>query len=288
MFRRTFIALSLPPIPLAARPTLPQYLGDSSLSLLLGLAIVDYIGKPWAWDWALVCLGTPVLMLARAVAVLPLSCCANGLRRSGWGEQRGEGHGGERGGGDRGVDGSSDGSGESGGVAREKSVPAAAQGVMLLAGVRGAVPFALAMSLDDTRSDHTVLRHREKAARLVTSALCVIVATNLLLPPLLGCVLGRVRRSSSSRSSSSRRGEGHTATRTAALLVNDSAAQIQAEQRTAVQQQQQQQQQQQRQRQRGRGAHFLRLLDERLLRPAFGGGPPGTAQQDSEDNSGEE
>ena len=187
------------------------FIGDASLSLLLGLAVVDYVGKPWAWDWPLVCLGTPVLMAARALVVLPLVGWVNACSGGGSG--------------DGGDDGS--GSGGNGGMrAKSNRLPAISKLALVVSGVRGAVPFALAMSLDDVRADHVVVRHRETAARLVTSALCVVVFTNVLLPPLLACALRGMsgRRGTHGRRADEHHVDVHTATRTASLLVNDGGA----------------------------------------------------------------
>ena len=52
------------------------YLGDTALALLMGLAVIDYVHKPWAWDATLIGVALPVLLLARALAVLPLAAFA--------------------------------------------------------------------------------------------------------------------------------------------------------------------------------------------------------------------
>jgi NhaP-type Na+/H+ or K+/H+ antiporter len=137
------------------------FLGDTSLSLLMGLAAVDYLNKPWAWDLPLILLATPVLMLSRAVGTLPLAACSNSCGASGGGE---------------------------------KPLPPAAVAVVLLAGVRGSVPFALAIGVDDRRSTHRMVRDRRQGARLVTSTLGAILLTNLLMPPLVSLVLTCAKR----------------------------------------------------------------------------------------------
>ena len=93
---------------------------------------------------------------------------------------------------------------------------------MLLAGVRGSVPFALAISCDDSRAGKAVVTHRETAARLVTSALAVILASNLVLPPLVALLLtcgGKARRARTAEPAVA--ASVGTSTHGASLLVND-------------------------------------------------------------------
>ena len=218
------------------------YVGDRSLSLLLGLALVDYLGKPWAWDAALAVLGPPLLLVSRAVCLLPLCAFANAM-------------------GTRGKLGAAsaadaayaaDADAADGAPTPTQSpsrlLPFESQGILAFAGVRGAVPFALAMSLDDTRASRAVLPLRQTAARLVTSSLCTVLMTNLLLPLLLSCILARLARPhgpATTRSSTG--GAGPMAGPSAALLVNDAILPIRArtsEPRLDADSTQQQQQQQ--------------------------------------------
>lgn len=138
---------------------------DLTLSLFIGFALVDYLGKPWAWDWPLIGVAPLLLLLTRAMAMLPCTATMDHCSRK-----------------------------------RRPPLPARIKGALCLAGVRGVVPFALAIKLDDFRESEKViaaaghLSERETAARLVTSALWLIFVTNLLLPPLIQLLLLRYPR----------------------------------------------------------------------------------------------
>ena len=193
------------------------YLGDTALALLMGLAVIDYVHKPWAWDAALIGVALPVLLLARALAVLPLAAFARlfGCGRSSTtitspAAAASRAHG------------SATAAPPSLSAPQELPLRASSWSVMLLAGVRGSVPFALAISCDDSRAGKAVVTHRETAARLVTSALAVILASNLVLPPLVALLLtcgGKARRARTAEPAVA--ASVGTSTHGASLLVND-------------------------------------------------------------------
>ena len=66
------------------------------------------------------------------------------------------------------------------------------QAVIWWSGLRGAVSFALAMSLDDSRESHQGVS-RSLAGYFNSTTLAVILATNLLLAPFTGPIIRRLR-----------------------------------------------------------------------------------------------
>ena len=165
---------------------------EAGLALLLGSAIVDYVPQQWQWDWSFIGCAIVATLVARATNILPMAALANQMRP------------------------------------RSARISGAMQGVMWWSGLRGGVSFALAMTLDDSRSGGLgELLRKSIKTRLVTCTLACIVFTNVVMAPLTGPIIaylgvggggrkqrptspgtpgsGRRRRASSSSSSCSRR-----------------------------------------------------------------------------------
>ena len=196
-------------------------LGEAGLSLLIGVAVVDfahpdYVGDA-CWDWAWVGLSIPVLLVARACNIFPLSAVANSRRwrrsKRWWArrtrsmrtttatartttssEQL--------------VDPSASGSwypeaprasrGHLGSAPAPqlKYLPACItlrmQTVMWSSGLRGAVSFALAMTLVDQRQDTQVVPINIGNV-IVSTTLAVVCFTNLLMAPVTGPLIACLR-----------------------------------------------------------------------------------------------
>ncbi|KAL1514918.1 hypothetical protein AB1Y20_003998 [Prymnesium parvum] len=138
---------------------------EVSLALLLGVATVDYLSRPSAWDGAFVGYAFLATLLARALNIFPLSGMANCVR------------------------------------ARDDRVTCPMQVVMWFSGMRGAVSFALAMTLEDTRDVRDMIS-LTKASRIVTATLAAIFFTNFVMAPFTGPLIGMMKLGRSSRSSS--------------------------------------------------------------------------------------
>jgi len=138
---------------------------EAALSLLVGVAIVDYAYCQsfcrTFWDPPFALAIVPILIIARGANILPLSTLANTCRPRG-------GH--------------------------APRITGRMQAVMWLSGLRGAVSFALAMTLDDDRTGVVPI---DVATQIVSTALVVIVATNLFLAPLMGPLIRHLRLNSS-------------------------------------------------------------------------------------------
>ena len=144
-------------------------LGEASLSLLVGVAFVDFVvphvivphvkvPARAVWNAGLVGVVMPVLLIARALNVFPMTHLAN----RNFGERN------------------------------RQPISLRMQAVIWWSGLRGAVSFALAMSLDDSRESHQVVS-RSLAGYFNSTTLAVILATNLLLAPFTGPIIRRLR-----------------------------------------------------------------------------------------------
>ncbi|KAL1520264.1 hypothetical protein AB1Y20_023733 [Prymnesium parvum] len=135
-------------------------ISEIGLALVMGMSMVDYatphvvVVEPHdktrmntSWDLPFALLILPLLLVGRAINIFPLSLIANRFRT------------------------------------KSQRVTAPMQVVMWWSGLRGAVSFALAMTLDESRETQMVLR-AGTAAPLVTTTLVAIVGSNLLLAPL--------------------------------------------------------------------------------------------------------
>ncbi|EOD30611.1 hypothetical protein EMIHUDRAFT_468332 [Emiliania huxleyi CCMP1516] len=141
---------------------------DIALSIILGIAVIDYLVHGWTdvrvdgvqghevWDFSFVLSSVVVLLLARALNIFPLTELANCCRR------------------------------------RADQISCRMQLVMWWSGLRGAVSFALAMTLDDPRPERQVMPPAHAKA-IVTTTLAVIVFTNLCIAPLTAPLLRRVK-----------------------------------------------------------------------------------------------
>ena len=174
---------------------------DTALAVLLGISLVDYLVQPSrgeggpdddgaasfaaafalaapeddpapvqiknrVWDWKLVVCALGVLPVARALNVFPLSAISNMCRKP------------------------------------AHKVTAGMQTVMWFAGMRGAVSFALAMTLDDTRQERQQAAGRsgdQIMPKIVTTTLAVILFTNLIMAPLTGPLIRSLRLSAGKR-----------------------------------------------------------------------------------------
>lgn len=132
---------------------------DIALSLILGIAVVDYSvasadderavgghGRQ-VWDFPLICYSPLVLLAARALNIFPLTEFANFVR------------------------------------APSARISCRMQLVMWWSGLRGAVSFALAATLDDSRPEMQVMPPAHAKA-IATTTLAIVIGTNLLLAPL--------------------------------------------------------------------------------------------------------
>ena len=130
---------------------------EAALALLLGMAIVDYIpiklGGRSVWDFGFISLAIVGTLLGRAANIFPMAAVANCTR------------------------------------SRSQRITGAMQTVMWWSGLRGAVSFALAMTLDDSRESHKVFSI-ETAARIITATLGVIVFSNVVMAPLTRPLIG--------------------------------------------------------------------------------------------------
>ena len=140
-------------------------LGDALLSVLIGMAAVDYAATRGAWDGAFAALAMPVLLVARAANIFPLCALVNHCR-------------GARARGARGPAGA--------------RISGRMQCVMWWSGLKGAVSFALAMTLNDSRTSHKVVP-TAVAEHLVTTTLTCVLVTNLVVAPLTAPLLRRLR-----------------------------------------------------------------------------------------------
>ena len=133
-------------------------LGETTLALLMGISVVDYAtwtpdptvhyhqyDKHRVWDLPFALLVLPLLLAGRALNIFPLSVLANQCRH-------------------------------------QSRVSCPMQIVMWWSGLRGAVSFALAMTLDDSRESRQVI-NIQTAVPLVTTTLVAVVASNALLAP---------------------------------------------------------------------------------------------------------
>ena len=135
---------------------------EAALALLLGMAIVDYIpiqippplgsGRS-VWDFGFISLAVVGTLLGRAANIFPMAAIANCIRPRG------------------------------------QRITGAMQTVMWWSGLRGAVSFALAMTLDDSRESHKVFG-MEPAARIITATLGAIVFSNVVMAPLTRPLIG--------------------------------------------------------------------------------------------------
>ena len=132
---------------------------ETALSTLLGVALFDYVVWPDMWDLSLACLTLPVLFVARAFNIFPLSALANWLRR-------GRKH-------------------------QQRAITWPMQVVMWFSGMRGALSFALAVTLDDERFPHPV--QNKLYHKLVAATLLTIATTTLLMAPATRPLIRAVR-----------------------------------------------------------------------------------------------
>jgi sodium/hydrogen exchanger 8 len=143
---------------------------EVSLSTLLGVAAFDYLLWLDAWDFWLAVLTLPVLFIARALNIFPLSLVVNALRRG-----------------------------------RKKPISINMQIVMWFSGMRGALSFALAISLDDPLSPHPLPSHTYRT--LVATTLLTISITTLLMAPLTRPLIRAMRIGGTSSASNSLDGD---------------------------------------------------------------------------------
>ena len=138
---------------------------EALLFVLIGAASVDYVAMKAAWDGAFASLAMPVLLVARAATIFPLCALVNLCRRPAKGARRQK---------------------------TSRRISPRMQVVMWWSGLKGAVSFALAMTLNDSRASHMVLPTK-KAKHLVTTTLVCVLFTNLIVAPLTGPLLRRLR-----------------------------------------------------------------------------------------------
>lgn len=171
---------------------------DTALAVLLGISLVDYLVQPrrnggdyhdsetsyaaafalaapeddpapvqinnTVWDWKLVLCALGVLPAARALNIFPLSAISNMCRKP------------------------------------AHRITSGMQTVMWFAGMRGAVSFALAMTLDDTRQEENhAISDYQIMPKIVTTTLAVILFTNLIMAPLTGPLIRSLRLSAAKR-----------------------------------------------------------------------------------------
>jgi len=143
-------------------------LAETCLSLLLGIAFVDYIivavdgtaTWPHTWDLPFLLLSFPIVFLARAIMVGLVSTIANCFRGN------------------------------------KRKITPKMQFVILFAGMRGSVSFALAIILPaaSLHTGSTVAdREAEWTVPIVSTTLFLIGITNLLLAPLTGPLIRSFR-----------------------------------------------------------------------------------------------
>jgi len=118
------------------------------------------------WDWSLIGCSAPILLMARAVNIFPLSELANSCVRK-----------------------------------PSDRISCRMQLVMWWSGLRGAISFALAITLDDTRVDHQVMPAAHAKA-IVTTTLAIIIGTNLLMAPATAPLIRAMRLKSAAVSTS--------------------------------------------------------------------------------------
>lgn len=149
-------------------------LAEALLSILLGVALVDYIYKPRSWDMPFIGVAILGMLLARFCNIVPLTWLANLCRRPG------------------------------------NKITGKMQVVMWWAGMRGGVSFAMAMSLVDVRrEDHpwektagsdnqesVSLMSPQHANRICTATLVTIVFTNFVFAPVTGPLISRLQLNS--------------------------------------------------------------------------------------------
>jgi len=149
-------------------------LAEALLSILLGVAVVDYIYKPRSWDMLFIGVAILGMLLARLLNIVPLTWLANLCRRPG------------------------------------NKITGNMQVVMWWAGMRGGVSFAMAMSLVDVRrEDHPwekaagsedqeamALMSHQHANRICTATLVTIVFTNFVFAPVTAPLISRLKLNS--------------------------------------------------------------------------------------------
>jgi NhaP-type Na+/H+ or K+/H+ antiporter len=131
-------------------------LSETGLSTLLGVAMFDYSTRLGLWDFSLALLTLPVLFVARALNIFPLTLLANALRRG-----------------------------------RKHSISLPMAVVMWFSGMRGALSFALAVTLDSSNVQHDAegdaeppnALPRQVFHQLVAATLVTIAASMLLMAP---------------------------------------------------------------------------------------------------------
>ena len=137
---------------------------DAALSLLLGIAFVDYVVEPFEptadpnlkiWNFALIGTAAWVVLVTRLLNILPMSELANCAFRK-----------------------------------KKDRITLRMQGVMWFSGLRGSISFALAMTLDsvmEKQIDSSV------GKPIVTTTLAIILMTNMAMAPLTGPLIRWLR-----------------------------------------------------------------------------------------------
>ena len=156
---------------------------ETCLAVLLGVAFVDYLVKavdatgpmpfdydmlaaqdgerdfsahprpPVIWDLGFLSLAMPIILLSRALNIFPLSFLMNRCRRP------------------------------------EQRISGRMQVVMWFSGMRGAVSFALAITLPGGGGGHGAMPDSAWTVPIVTTTLGVILFTNLVMAPLTGPII---------------------------------------------------------------------------------------------------
>ena len=117
---------------------------ETALATLLGVASFDYLVSAPSWNLSFAVLTLPVLFVARAMNIFPLSALANAIRGG-----------------------------------RKPSISFPMQVVMWFSGMRGALSFALVVTL----SSHPQSLHHETYQKMVAATLMTICVTTLLMAP---------------------------------------------------------------------------------------------------------
>ena len=137
---------------------------DAALSLLLGIAFVDYVVEPFEptadpslkiWNFALIGTAAWVVLVTRLLNIVPMSELANCAFRK-----------------------------------KKDRITLRMQGVMWFSGLRGSISFALAMTLDsvmEKQIDSSV------GKPIVTTTLAIILMTNMAMAPLTGPLIRWLR-----------------------------------------------------------------------------------------------